>query len=232
MKTYIQGQNPEKCMNDIVIMYHNIQGLLQHEVDLKSNKHFSNADCICLTETWCDINTSFSEIENFVGTHQIRSLSYDNKSDLHKELVQMKHGGVSVYYKIGIPHEEIRQIAKNLKCIVFKITSNDTYVAIIYIPQKYLAMPFMEALNSMLDNLEKLSNKIVVVGDFNENLLNDKRTVHNYMLSRGFKQYVKEPTTENGTLIDHVYVKGCEYVYVQIVPTYYSYHEAIQVTLR
>lgn len=75
-------------------------------------------------------------------------------------------------------------------------------------------MLFMEVFNLMFDNLEKLFNKIVVVGDFNENLLNDKRIVYNYMLLRGFKQYVKELIIENGILIDYVYVKGCEYVYV------------------
>lgn len=48
-------------------------------------------------------------------------------------------------------------------------------------------MLFMEVFNLMFDNLEKLFNKIVVVGDFNENLLNDKWIVYNYMLLRGFK---------------------------------------------
>lgn len=58
-------------------------------------------------------------------------------------------------------------------------------------------------------------------------ILHNNKTVLNCMTSRGFTQYVDVPTTENGTLIDHVYAKGCEHIKVQSVPTYYSDHEAI-----
>lgn len=107
-----------------------------------------------------------------------------------------------MYHKLGIPFEEILGIAKNLECIVFKITTIDTYVAIIYRPPKYCISAFMAALNFLLDNLENLSTKIVVTGDFNQDILSNNKTVLNCMSSRGFTQYVDEPTTENGTLID------------------------------
>lgn len=81
-------------------MYHNIQGLHQHQLDLESNKHFSNANFICLTETWCYINSVFREKEHFAGKHMLRSSSYDGNSYLHRELVQLQHGGVGVYQKL------------------------------------------------------------------------------------------------------------------------------------
>ncbi|MBN3301915.1 PIF1 helicase, partial [Amia calva] len=49
-------------------------------------------------------------------------------------------------------------------------------------------------------------------------------------LFKKFKQYVKGTTTERGTLIDHVYVKDIDNVAVQVLPTYFSFHEAISVT--
>lgn len=104
MTKYIKDQNQdEPCENSTVVMYHNIQGLHQHKLDLENNKHFLNADFICLTETWCNVNSVFTEIKHFAGRHRLRSLSYDDNSSLHRELVQLQHGGVGVYHKLGIP---------------------------------------------------------------------------------------------------------------------------------
>uniref|UniRef100_A0A8W8JJZ6 Endonuclease/exonuclease/phosphatase domain-containing protein n=1 Tax=Magallana gigas TaxID=29159 RepID=A0A8W8JJZ6_MAGGI len=200
-----------------------------------SSKHVLKAAHNAVSQMGPPLSTkqiASDEIKHFAGRHRLRSLSYDDNSSLHRELVQLQHGGVGVYHKLDIPFEEILGIAKNLECIVFKITTIDTYVAIIYRPPKYCISTFMAALNFLLDNLENLSTKIVVTGDFNQDILSNNKTVLNCMSSRGFTQYVDEPTTENGTLIDHVYAKGCEHIKVQVVPTYYSYHEAIQITLK
>lgn len=96
----------------------------------------------------------------------------------------------------------------------------------------------MAALNFLLDNLKtfrqfrKSFKKLVVTGDFNQVILKNNRTVLKCMSSRGLTQFVDEPTTENETLIDNVYAKGWEHIKVQIVQTYYTYHEAIQKTLK
>lgn len=74
MTKYIKDQiQDEPSENSTVVMYHNIQGLHQHKLNLESNKHFLNADFICLTETWCNINSVFTEIEHFTGRHLLRS---------------------------------------------------------------------------------------------------------------------------------------------------------------
>ena len=52
------------------------------------------------------------------------------------------------------------------------------------------------------------------------------------MLEQGYNQYVTDATTENATLIDHVYVIGIDNIVATVRPTYYSYHEAIQIELK
>ena len=49
------------------------------------------------------------------------------------------------------------------------------------------------------------------------------------MSMNGYKQHVDTATTENGTLIDHVYSKGMNALEAEVIPVYYSYHEAIKV---
>jgi len=65
------------------------------------------------------------------------------------------------------------------------------------------------------------------MGDFNENIFNSVTTVLKVMESHGYRQSVTDGTTEAGTLIDHVYVKGVDPKSVHVLPTYYSYHEAV-----
>ena len=63
MEKYIPAQVSENSGGYIWIMYHNIQGLNQHKEDLECNRDLSNADIICLTETWCDSITNKTELE-------------------------------------------------------------------------------------------------------------------------------------------------------------------------
>ncbi|VDI68671.1 Hypothetical predicted protein [Mytilus galloprovincialis] len=86
-------------------------------------------------------------------------------------------------------------------------------------------------METLICKLEDLSERVVVIGDFNQDILKGSCTVLSFMLSKGFRQLVSSPTTEGGTLIDHVYVKGCHDTQVTIIPTYYSYHEALKIVV-
>ena len=74
----------------------------------------------------------------------------------------------------------------------------------------------------------------IILGDFNIDLLKTTptkllTTMNNY----GYKQYVQTPTTDNGTLIDHVYVRNNQdsSIQVQVLDTYYTDHDLISVSV-
>ena len=138
---------------------------------------------------------------------------------------------MAVFHKSVIAYAELIQIANNLECIVFKISTIDAIAAIIYRTQKYSIGKFMEAFSCLINKLEALTDKLVILGDFNQNILNDETSILRFMSSKGFVQSVRTRTTEQVTLIDHVYVKDCTGVKISVVPTYYSYHEAIEIML-
>ena len=231
MEKYIPAQVSENSGGYIWIMYHNIQGLNQHKEDLECNRDFSNADIICLTETWCDSITNKTELEGFESSHATRSSVFDNSCALFVELARMQHGGVAVFHKSVIAYAELKQIANNLECIVFKMSTIVTVAAVIYRTQKYSIGNFMEAFSCLINRLESLTDKLVILGDFNQDILKDQTSILRFMSSKGFVQSVRIPTTEQGTLIDHMYVKGCTGLKLSVVPTYYSYHEAIEIML-
>lgn len=78
--------------------------------------------------------------------------------------------------------------------------------------------------------LENHPGKKLIMGDFNEDIFVSS-TIAKLLDQHGYSQFVQTGTTEKGTLIDHVYCKGAGDVAVDVVPTYFSFHEAILISL-
>ena len=68
---------------------------------------------------------------------------------------------------------------------------------------------------------------VYVVGDFNENVANCVGQIGREMIKHGFSQRVFQPSTEGGTIIDHVYVRKTQGINCRSLPTYFSDHSAI-----
>lgn len=76
---------------------------------------------------------------------------------------------------------------------------------------------------------DKMEDK-VVMGDFNENLYSPNVSTLRLMQRYGYQQCVDFPTAENATLI--VYTElNLSKIQTKLLPTYYSYHEAISINI-
>ena len=215
--------------HNISIILHNVQGLKQHYNDLKCNTEFSNADLICLTETWLNNEDNIIDtlLDDFKFYHQPRYLSYYATNQLREQ----SHGGVAIYTKIKVS-SRLNIAVDNLESIAIIITNPVSFViSVIYRPPSYSIKQFCKCLLNYLNELHKISTRCIVMGDFNEDLMKHNSQVNKLMCDNGYKQYVSKPTTENGTLIDHVYSKGLDILDADVIPIYYSYHEAIRITL-
>ena len=231
MHSFIQPPIATDVNSDhkISIILHNVQGLKQHYRDLKCNTDFSNADLICLTETWLNNEDDIIDtlLDDFKFYHQPRYLSYCATNQLREQ----SHGGVAIYTKIKVS-SRLNIAVDNLESIAIIITNPVSFViSVIYRPPSYSIKQFCECLLNYLNELHKISTRCIVMGDFNEDLMKHNSQVNKIMCDNGYKQYVSKPTTENGTLIDHVYSKGLDILDADVFPIYYSYHEAIRITL-
>lgn len=241
MTSFINEQGMD-CTNtpaSISIMMHNIQGLRVHYMDLKCNSEMMKSDVICLTETWTEDQQQYDlQLDNFKSYHQPRCVSYDNSSQLTETLQQQCHGGVAVYSRTNTATSRLTMSVHNIEYIAFQITSNVSLtVVIIYRPVSYVLQDFISNMKMLVNELHKVSNRCIIMGDFNENILNATESTHsssimNMMSEHGYKQCVVNATTEKGTLIDHVYVRGIDLVQCDVIPTYYSYHEAVSVNVQ
>ena len=79
-------------------------------------------------------------------------------------------------------------------------------VTLVYRSPSVPTSTLLTVLPSILSQLTTSSIPSIILDDFNEDLLakSDLRQP-SFMSSHGFSQLVQSPTTDNGTLIDHVY---------------------------
>jgi len=73
----------------------------------------------------------------------------------------------------------------------------------------------------------------VVLGDFNDDVSTASSShLLRMMSSKGFSQLVKVPTTDSGSLLDHIYYTGTTTnVFIDVVDTYYSDHVAAYISI-
>ncbi|XP_041482326.1 uncharacterized protein LOC121429412 [Lytechinus variegatus] len=230
MKEFIDKNDTEIIQhNNYTMILHNIQGLRQHFVDLNSQYQFLNSEIICLTETWINDDDTFDVfMDDFKLYHQPRRLSY-NEFGTSSKFKNQSHGGVGMYIK-KVNSSRLNISIDNLEFIATLISSHiSVVVAVVYRPPSYNIKSFCQSLANLLNELNKSGTKCIITGDFNEDLLKGTSQIHQLMCTNGYTQHVLHATTENGTLIDHVYSKGIDSLKTEVIPIYYSYHEAIKV---
>ena len=90
-------------------------------------------------------------------------------------------------------------------------------------------------LQSCLEELVKFlpaNQPAVILGDFNIDIYqNSQHTIIDVMKDLGFRQHVTEPTTDNGSLLDHVYTNRMSAVCVKVTDIYFSDHGLSSVSL-
>ena len=77
----------------------------------------------------------------------------------------------------------------------------------------------------LLYNTTLLHAEIVVVSDFNDDLMGNTTQISSWFESNGFKQLIDHPTTDQGSLLDHVYFNGVSSIQTEVCDTYYSDHD-------
>ncbi|KAK6168715.1 hypothetical protein SNE40_019901 [Patella caerulea] len=232
MPLYLEPQVENRRNTEILLF--NVEGLMQHYEDVKNDYRFTQADFICLTETWI---SQIAECRNFkLGGYtlfnQPRHTCYDN-SNIYDRIKSMKNGGVGIYFS-NKRHCNIHRLGTfNIEHHVFRIPDINLTIVVIYRPNCYKADLFIPNLQILLTELENYGGDMIVMGDFNQNLLDGNPTIARCMSENGFTQLVNFVTTTGGTLLDLVFVKYLDQskVHLNLVSTYFSYHECIRIGL-
>ena len=195
----------------------NTQSLVNKFNNIKSDLSLQQSDVMILAETW--IPEILENSTNFaLGSYALHLNSHGRGK------------GLAVFYKeeFGCIFD-INQEKLNLT----KISSKEMDIIGIYQSRDC-------SLDSTIESLEKLINwekTTLVIGDFNIcNHKNPENRVKTYLTERKFELLISTATHIEGGFIDHAYALNIgnyvEKPVVEIIPKYYSDHEAICISWR
>ena len=157
---------------------------------------------------------------------------YDNSESQFSQFLKSKGGGVAIYLKDNYGANCVHSVpGKNIEGIYVRILSPDIVVVTIYRPSCLNASTFLMHLRKVINHFMTSNSNLVVVGDFNEDAISGG-PIKTFMIEHGFQQLVNFFTTEGATILDHVYIVNSSRAQVQKVSTYYSYHDAVLLTIK
>ncbi|XP_062614203.1 uncharacterized protein LOC134275940 [Saccostrea cucullata] len=217
----------------ITMYLHNIQSLNKHFEDLRKDIRCRNADIICLTETWLRSgqNVSSFKINDYHFHQATRGDVYDESSAQMSKLRASNGGGVAVYIKETGHEKNVSSLpVKNIEGICVKCVSQDIAVVTVYRPNSLNVSQFLLQFEKVMSYYKSQSKFCVCLGDFNEDA-RSAGSIQTFMTNQGFKQIVNFNTTEGATILDHVYLSTSLQAEVKKISTYYSYHDALMVTI-
>lgn len=202
-----RGDKPEKRNQQSIRVFHqNICGLRSNHSLLQIHLQSESPDVVCLSEH----NLSDAQFE------KLQMPDYSNVSTFCCESRQK--GGVCILSKTNICIEalDVSKFCDEDSCqlaaakIQLSKGSNLVVLAVYRVPQ-YNCDSFIDRLSSCLDVITKDSHEIIVIGDFNINILSNnfstQKLLHT-LSSHGLRHTIKTYTREfknSKTVIDNIF---------------------------
>ena len=121
------------------------------------------------------------------------------------------------------------EIVLNCDCEILAVKISQPtklHIISVYRPPSTPISKFTDELLNIASKLKETPT--CIVGDFNEDIsMTCQRHCSSMLTLIGFKQMVKKPTTDSGTLIDHVYISQDMTVTTDVTDCYYTDHDYV-----
>ena len=200
----------------------------KHIQDLRKDFNYLSADMNIFAETRFSVRDP-DEMYYIPGYDLFRN---DNSNSSN---ASRPYGGIAVYSKIPyLPGYPRCNNIHGIEITVTKMTSLVDWTIIgIYsspkVPVRQLCQAIAEILSSIMPD-----NNIIILGDFNINWLveTERRPLCNLLVrDKHYKQLILTYTTDNKTVIDHIYT-NISHLDIQagVLETYFSDHKAVWIS--
>ena len=220
----------DSCIN---IGHLNVHSYLAKEEDISCEPCLQSTHVMCFTETflkpqhsvhYLTLNNQPVEVFRLDRTHEsTQGVSGGGVmiacfSSLRPQEVFVEHSPQFEVKTISICHEVIGEM----------------YIIAVYRRPQLISTYLLSFLANYLECIPHEIVPTVILGDFNNNLLSPDHSTGIIQLLevRGFKQMVTQPTTDSGSLLDHIYVNFPESKpTVDVVDTYYTDHDGTYLSI-
>ena len=181
--------------------------------DLHSSPFVFKSSVVCVQETWFHLDWTDEYLQKrfAVDGYQAEFNGRGNGK------------GIAVYYKENFHH--VKSITEKTYWITKVRSAEHTVINVYKSCHDPAQSHFLKDLDSLLVDVDGAT---YIVGDFNEDLLQDVITTRTFLEERNFQQHVEFATHRYGGLIDHVYVRNANISLVQESP-YFTDHDLIYI---
>ena len=201
----------------------NVRSIVPKVPDISQDKSMKSAAILCFTETWLTEQQASPTLHDDYAVLRCDRISGENRGgvmlSVHQSIIPTN---VTNYTFSGIPIEA-------LTTTLVLPNHKQLQVTVVYRSPSVSSNILMDIMSGILSQMAASDLPSIVLGDFNDDLLTTANSpLTSLMFSHGYSQLVHSPTTDNGTLIDHVYYNGpLDHAQVHVIDTYYSDHDAV-----
>ena len=204
----------------IKIIHVNVRGYLDHIDDLKADHVISCADIICLTETHLRESDTIHPSSQPIKSHvQYRA---DQVGGVQK-------GGIMIFVNRQIPSTRLNIDIPGLEFLATSLSPSPNRKIVLITLYRHSStvstQEFIAMVEQLLSSTALSHAEVLVVGDFNDDLMPKTTKIHRCFQSNGFNQLIEQPTTDQGSLLDHVYFNRVSPIQTEVSDTYYSDHD-------
>ena len=207
--------------NHVTIALLNIRSIVAKLPDIACDDNLKYASILCFCETWLTPPRPSPVVQKNQIAVRCDRASGDNK------------GGVMISVPECMQPTNTRRYASNgieaISTTILLANNRPVQIALLYRSPSVPLQTLTSLLSRVLNHISTSSLPSIVLGDFNEDVLHTDCRITSFMSSHGYTQIVNSPTTNRGTLIDHVYCNASlpSNTIVQVRDTYYSDHDTV-----
>ena len=202
----------------------NVRSIVAKLPDIRADSNLRSASVLCFCETW-------------LNAAQPSPVLIEDQVDIRCDRVTCENkGGVLMCVPSQMSPSNVQRFAvsgiETISATIELPSPENLQIAIVYRSPSVPQATLITLLRRLLAHVTQSTTPCIVVGDFNEDLLQSPNSaLVRLMESSGFTQLVKCPTTPQGTMIDHVYYRNtsCSATssIVNVQDTYYSDHHTL-----
>ncbi|XP_066265421.1 uncharacterized protein [Branchiostoma lanceolatum] len=221
-------KTPAVTCQSTSIIFLNILSYLKHLEDLKSTECIADADITCFAETFLTPRHSLAQDQRITP-----EMSYIERQDRQSPSQLGGRGGLMVMSRSAMTRLHKQGITPSaIEYMCLRVPSSNTTIQLCVVYCKpsvnqNILLRDMRALVNTMDN----TTPIMICGDFNVDLqVSDNiPPLLDTMITLGFRQLVSNPTTDYGSLLDHVYINRYLQATANVIDCYFSDHDIINV---
>ncbi|XP_035683454.1 uncharacterized protein LOC118420666 [Branchiostoma floridae] len=207
------------------ITFLNVRSYLTHLQDLRLTDSVTNADVVCFVETFLSPQCSLGQ--NRMITPGMLHHERQDRQSSRGGLMVMSRSAMTRHHKPGITLSSIEHM-----CVSLPFGNATIQVCVVYCRPPVNHKALIRDMSALI-NIMDITKPTVICGDFNVALqvTTTSPSLLQTMHTFGFRQLVSKPTTDQGSLLDHVYINTEQQATANVIDCYFSDHDIVDIRI-